>query len=83
MAAGGRGDRRQGRSPDGTLAWATSEPGATFNLDSEAGFQVHELDGTLVDTWNTVDMPTDFHDFQMLENGNAMIGAVSGPTGDA
>ncbi len=60
---------------DGTLAWATSEPGATFNLDSESGFQVHELDGTLVDTWNTVDMPTDFHDFQMLENGNAMIGA--------
>ena len=29
----------------------------------------------VVDTWNTVDMPTDFHDFQMLENGNAMIGA--------
>jgi hypothetical protein len=46
-----------------------------FNLSSPAGIDTHALDGSLLATWQTAGMPTDFHDFQLLPNGNALIGA--------
>ncbi len=62
--------------PDGHLGWGKSEqPQATFNIDVGSGFTSYELDGTPVRTWNSIDAPTDFHDFQLLEDGNALIGA--------
>jgi hypothetical protein len=33
------------------------------------------LDGSLVGTWRTVGTPTDLHDFQLLDGGNALVGA--------
>ncbi len=61
--------------PDGTLGWGKTEPQATFNLRPGSGFSSYELDGGPVRTWNSVDAPTDFHDFQLLDDGNALIGA--------
>jgi Arylsulfotransferase (ASST) len=52
--------------PDGTLAWG--RPSAN-------GFEVHQLDGTLVKTWKTVGVKIDLHDFQALPNGNVLIGS--------
>jgi len=61
--------------PDGTLGWGITRPGAVgFNI-VPGSFQTHELDGSVVHTWTTIDAPTDFHDFQLLEDGNALIGA--------
>lgn len=61
--------------PDGTLGWGVTEPAAIYNTTPAAGFDRHLLDGSLIDTWRTVGSPTDFHDFQMLENGNALMGS--------
>ena len=61
--------------PDGTIGWGVTEAGGIYNTDSASGFDLHRLDGSLVDTWKAVGSPTDFHDFQMLENGNALMGS--------
>lgn len=60
--------------PDGTLGWGMTEQG-TFNSSPTSGFEIHRLDGSLVHTWRAIGAPTDFHDFQLLPNGNALIGA--------
>ncbi len=57
--------------PDGTLAWGTTASGGT----STPGYESHQLDGSLVHTWRTVGSATDIHDFQILPNGNALIGS--------
>jgi hypothetical protein len=57
--------------PDGTIGWWTPTAGGT----STAGFETHNLNGSLVHTWRTVGTPADIHDFQRLSNGNALIGA--------
>lgn len=53
--------------PNGQLGWA--------KLTAAPVFETHALDGTLTHTWNTVGMPSDFHEFQLLPNGNALIGS--------
>jgi len=42
---------------------------------SANGFEVHQLDGTLVKTWKTVGVTIDLHDFQALPNGNVLLGS--------
>ncbi|MCB0875744.1 MAG: aryl-sulfate sulfotransferase [Solirubrobacterales bacterium] len=51
---------------DHTLAWG--RPSAN-------GFEIHDLDGTLLKTWRPVGVPVDLHDFQALPNGNVLIGS--------
>ncbi|MCB0876600.1 MAG: aryl-sulfate sulfotransferase, partial [Solirubrobacterales bacterium] len=63
--------------PDGNLAWGRNEAGGT----AAAGFEVHELDGTLVKTWRTVGANADIHDFQALPNGNVLIGSYPARAG--
>ena len=75
--------RRQGCWPTARSPGPPANPAPPSTSTPSPGSRSTTLDGTLVDTWNTVDMPTDFHDFQMLENGNDHDRRLSGPTGDA
>lgn len=68
---------------DGTLGWGKTEPDAMFNLEPGSGFSSYELDGTALHTWSSVDAPTDFHDFQLFDDGNALIGAYPARPGTA
>lgn len=60
--------------PDGNLGWMKSS-GAAFGTDPNAAFEEHDINGNLVRTWRGVDTPADGHDFQVLANGDAMIGS--------
>lgn len=53
----------------GQIGWWT----ATSNGSSTPGFEVHNLDGSLLHTWRTVGSNTDIHDFQPLPNGDALL----------
>lgn len=55
--------------PDGNLAWGRTAAAGS----SSAGYEIHELDGTLLKTWRTVGSATDIHDFETLPNGNALM----------
>ncbi|HET6831399.1 MAG TPA: aryl-sulfate sulfotransferase [Solirubrobacterales bacterium] len=56
---------------DDTLAWGrTAAAGG-----STPGYEIHRLDGSLVRTWRTVGTDTDIHDFELLANGNALVGS--------
>jgi len=54
--------------PDGTLAWGRVGTGSVT-----PHYEVRNLDGTLVKTWQTVGSNTDTHDFEMLPNGDALM----------
>jgi Arylsulfotransferase (ASST) len=45
----------------------------SFNANPARKYQVRRLDGTLVRTLQTVDVPTDFHELQELPNGNYLL----------
>lgn len=66
MASSGSSDAKL--LPDGTLTWGRA---AVQSLTP--GYEVHDLDGTLVRTWATAGMSTDIHDFQLLPSGDALM----------
>jgi hypothetical protein len=51
--------------PSGNLVWAN---------ESTLGYEVHRLDGSLVRTLNAIGQPADFHDIQILGNGDYLVG---------
>ena len=53
----------------GRLAWVPVL-GQGFGVDPTRGYEIHELDGTLVRSVLTVGPPTDQHDLIALPNGN-------------
>ncbi|MEO5837896.1 MAG: arylsulfotransferase family protein [Acidimicrobiales bacterium] len=53
----------------GRLAWVPVL-GQGFGVDPTRGYEIHELDGTLVRSVLTVGPPTDQHDMVALPNGN-------------
>ena len=57
---------------DGTLAW-TPLLGAAYGVHPTHGYEVHTLDGSLVDTVASVDSPSDHHELLELANGNWLI----------
>lgn len=54
--------------------------GRAFNDNPALKYQVRQLDGSLVRTLETVDMPTDFHDLQPLANGTTSSSAIGRAT---
>ena len=52
---------------DGTLAWAT------LAEDAPPGYAIRGINGKLKRRVHTVGTPADFHDFQMLPNGNYLL----------
>jgi hypothetical protein len=69
MASSGASDAKL--LDDDSLAWGRTMAAG----GSTPGYEVHRLDGSLVKTWRTVGMNTDIHDFEILANGNALIGS--------
>jgi hypothetical protein len=66
---------------DDTLVWGNAEPGEGFNLASTAGIASHGLDGGVLHTWHTDGSVTDFHDLELLPNGNVLIGTYAPRSG--
>src|SRR5262249_32035920 len=60
---------------DGTLAWSF----LNFGLATHA--EIHSLDGTLLRTVDTVGVGSDFHDLQLLANGDFLMEAYRPRTG--
>ena len=56
---------------DGTVAYSNS--GGGYGINPSATYEIRRFDGTLVRTLATVGSPTDFHDIQLLANGNYLI----------
>jgi hypothetical protein len=46
---------------------------SSFNANPALKYQIRRLDGSLVRTLQTVDVPTDFHELQELPNGNYVL----------
>jgi hypothetical protein len=57
------------RLPSGLLAWVPVL-GQGFGVDPTRGYEIHDLDGSLVREVKTVGPPTDQHDLVALPNGN-------------
>jgi hypothetical protein len=57
--------------PDNTVSFATGFGG--FGSSPTAASEIRRLDGTLVRTLKTLGSPTDFHDLQVLPNGNYLM----------
>jgi hypothetical protein len=70
--ATGRIPRDLKRLADGSLAWfQTFGPG--FGNDPTNGYENFELDGTLIDLIQTVNVVTNHHDLVQLPNGNFLL----------
>jgi hypothetical protein len=62
--------------PNGNVVWMhVLQPGPS-------GAEEHQLDGSLVRTLDTVPGGADFHDIQLLPNGNYLLGKYTVRTGD-
>jgi hypothetical protein len=60
--------------PNGDLSWAVETiPDQTFGLPGGIHVEVHSLDGTLLNTLNTVGTPADLHEAWPLANGDFLI----------
>jgi hypothetical protein len=59
--------------PNGHVAWSPGGRGGTFGKSPRDAFEERRLDGRLVHRWRALGRVTDFHDFQMLPNGNALL----------
>lgn len=60
--------------PNGDLSWATENgPEHFFGYPGTTSLEVHNLDGQLLDTLNTVGTATDFHEGWPLANGDFLI----------
>jgi Arylsulfotransferase (ASST) len=61
--------------PNGDIAWVDGTGG--IDPDSPMSFAEHTLDGPLVRTTYSAGLLTDPHDFQLLANGDYLVGAYS------
>jgi hypothetical protein len=67
--------------PDGNLSWAVEDKLVLFGGPNEVHVEVHSLDGTLLNTLNTVGSPTDLHEALPLDNGDFLIDSYVPQTG--
>lgn len=56
----------------GTLMWARTN-GFAFGRTAVGGYEERALDGSILRVFRTVGSPTDFHDMQVLPNGNHLL----------
>lgn len=57
----------------GTLMWARANGLSFGRTSANSGYEEHALDGSLLSVYQTVDVPTDFHDMEELKNGNRLL----------
>jgi hypothetical protein len=58
--------------PDGTLAWAEAV-GEIYGTAADQHYDELTLEASVIREMRTVGSPTDFHDLQVLENGNRLM----------
>ncbi len=67
--------------PNGDLSWAVENTLQLYGGPGQTRVEVHSLDGTLLNTLNTVGSPTDIHEALPLANGDFLIDSYVPQTG--
>ncbi len=60
-------------TPAGDFSWSVEPFQQSFARPGTVRVEVHDLDGNLLDTLNTVGTPTDFHEARPLADGSFLI----------